>query len=157
MGKNYTVACAQCGKRYDRRYWSGAHGQGYSDIHCSRECSRIDQLEHSKALRNALSTKIATGNLGAGNELLVCVDLLFRGFEVFRTIAQNSKCDLIARKNGTIFTIEVRTAIVAPGPDLRPTCAKRPTDECDVWAIVFPADMRVAYVDKNDNVVALEG
>jgi len=53
---------------------------------------------------------LSVGNKGAISELLVCVDLTKKGFEVFRAVSPACSCDLVARKGDKIFTIEVRTA-----------------------------------------------
>lgn len=50
-----------------------------------------------------------TGQRGAQSELIVSADLLDRGFEVFRSVAQACSCDLIAMKGRKLIRIEVRT------------------------------------------------
>jgi hypothetical protein len=56
--------------------------------------------------------KRSTLSIGAASELIVCVDLLGRGLDVFRSVSQNAKCDVIAldRATGSISRIEVKTA-----------------------------------------------
>ena len=42
---------------------------------------------------------LSTATVGAISELVVCVDLAKKGYEVFRAISPSCSCDLIARKN----------------------------------------------------------
>jgi len=49
--------------------------------------------------------------VGAISELKVAVDLLSIGYHVFRAESSGCPCDLIALKNGKLFTIEVRTIV----------------------------------------------
>ena len=50
------------------------------------------------------------GNLGAMSELMVCADLLKRGFDVYRSVTRTGLFDLIAAKNGIVCRVEVKTA-----------------------------------------------
>ena len=40
---------------------------------------------------------LCSSHLGAGYEYIVCADLLFRGFEVFKNCGPSGKADLVAR------------------------------------------------------------
>jgi Holliday junction resolvase-like predicted endonuclease len=55
---------------------------------------------------------LSRGNTGAVSELVVCADLLKKGYEVFRSVSPSSSCDLIVLKDGKTLTIEVRTGCV---------------------------------------------
>jgi len=61
-----------------------------------------------------LKPKIATGTTGAIGELKVAVDLMSKGFGVFRALSPNASCDLLVIKDGKQFDIEVRTAYKNP-------------------------------------------
>ncbi|MGH7745478.1 MAG: hypothetical protein ACREQ5_11910 [Candidatus Dormibacteria bacterium] len=72
-----------------------------------------------KACRNALAKTpasayphLCTNAIGAIGELRVSVDLLAKGYEVFRAVSPSSSCDLIAIKNGRSLRLEVRTGRV---------------------------------------------
>ncbi len=52
---------------------------------------------------------LSTGTKGAVSELRVAVDLLDRGWEVFRSLSPTCSCDLIARRDGVTVDIEVRS------------------------------------------------
>ena len=45
---------------------------------------------------------------GSARELVVTIDLMRRGFEVFRTVCPNSSFDIVAHKNGFLLRIEVK-------------------------------------------------
>lgn len=53
---------------------------------------------------------VSRKNSGAFAELVICADLLKRGYEVFRSVSAHASCDLLAQKEGRIYRIEVRTA-----------------------------------------------
>jgi hypothetical protein len=76
---------------------------------CSARCSYAFSSKHT---RESAKSQFGTspGTSGAMSELAVSVDLLQKGYEVFRSISPNSRCDLIAWKNSTLLKIEVRTA-----------------------------------------------
>ncbi len=59
-------------------------------------------------LNNYYAGKTAA-TTGAISELRVGIDLLTKGYHVFRSESPNCPCDLVAIKNNKIFTIEVRT------------------------------------------------
>ena len=54
--------------------------------------------------------KITSGNLGAKNELVVAIDLIEKGFNVFRSLTPNAPFDLVAYRNKQLYRIEVKTA-----------------------------------------------
>ena len=49
-------------------------------------------------------------HLGARNELLACAWLLHEGYEVFRNVSPHGPIDLVARRDGEILFIDVKTA-----------------------------------------------
>lgn len=49
------------------------------------------------------------GTKGAAGELIVCVDLLSKGWEVFRAVSPQCSCDLVAHRAGELVRVEVRT------------------------------------------------
>jgi hypothetical protein len=72
---------------------------------CSLECTKV---EGAKGI--VKSWGISCGSLGALAELLASVDLMKRGYEVFRALSPACSCDLIAMKAGVILRVEVRSA-----------------------------------------------
>lgn len=76
--------------------------------------------------------------IGAAHELMVCADLVRRGFHVFRAVSPDTPCDIIAlRSDCQTFRVEVKTAQRQPGGQPRPVTGKRlRTDQHDVLALV---------------------
>ena len=87
--------CVNCKKGY-----LGIHNQ----LYCSQKCLN----ENFGIKRNWEG--ISTGTVGAIQELRVSVDLLSKGYEVFRALSPSCSCDLLVKKNNKFFSIEVRTA-----------------------------------------------
>lgn len=63
-------------------------------------------------IRFPFATTVSTG---AVSELLVCADLLSKGWDVFRSISQCAKCDIIAQSRQTrnIIRVEVKSCSVS--------------------------------------------
>lgn len=77
--------------------------------------------------------------------MLAAVDLLSRGYEVFRSVSQACSCDLIAMKNRRLLRVEVRMAARNPSTG---TLYWPPMDskKADIGAVI--TDMgAVVYVD----------
>lgn len=93
---------------------------------------------------------------GTSRELLVCVDLLDKGFDVFRNVC-GAGCDLVCQKNDLVFFVEVKTINGKPRPGK--TCRTKGTlpfipiygrqlKRCDVAAAVDD-EKHVWYVVKS--------
>ncbi len=94
-GGRMTKTCKNCGKEFQ-----GIHNQHL----CSKECKK-EYLGVHRQLPN-----LSSGTVGAIQELRVSVDLLSKGFDVFRSLSPACSCDLLAKKNNKYYGIEVRTA-----------------------------------------------
>jgi hypothetical protein len=58
--------------------------------------------------------KLPTGTTGALSEMAAAMDLMMRGYEVFRALSPTCSCDLIAAKPGaSALRIEVRTGQIS--------------------------------------------
>jgi len=103
-------------------------------VFCSKNCKNRHyslQAPASQSLRG----KVASGTVGAVQELRVSVDLLLRGYEVFRALSPSSSCDLAATKDGKFLKIEVTTGYISvSGKVLAP---KKLDREFDVLAVVM--------------------
>lgn len=55
------------------------------------------------------SLALSTGSVGAIAEIMVCVELMRCGYDVFRAMSPSSDCDILAVKGEFINKIEVRT------------------------------------------------
>ena len=79
---------------------------------------------------------ISKGTKGAVSELLVCADLLSRGFSVFRSTSQSCDCDLIAQKGNLLLRIEVTTSsTVYKNGSLGVTFKDRDQHKFDILAV----------------------
>ena len=77
----------------------GLFGQKY----CSKEC-------HIKGIgKTSVWKGLPTATVGTIQELRVSVDLLRRGWEVFRALSPSASCDLLILKNNKMIKLEVRT------------------------------------------------
>jgi len=98
QGKGYyrfIFKCIVCGIETN-----GARGQKF----CSDKC-RAEYMGKRSSWKG-----LATGTVGAIQELRVSVDLLSKGYEVFRALSPSCSCDLLALKDKKLVKIEVRTA-----------------------------------------------
>lgn len=74
--------------------------------YCSAKCARVHYQERAGFGRLGLSP----GTAGAVGEMVVCVDLLRQGFEVFRAVSPSCSCDLIALRDKHSWRVEVKQA-----------------------------------------------
>lgn len=119
--------CKNCKKCFTSR--------NKTQIYCSRNCNSFFNA-YEKEFCN-----ITTGTIGAIQELRVSIDLLSRGFEVYRALSPSSSSDLIAKKDNQEFSIEVRTGYVSRnGKIIVPTRNMR----SKIFAVVVSKD-RIVY------------
>ena len=94
-----------------------------------------------------LKTTPSRGNSGAADELIVCADLLSKGYEVFRSVGPNSKADIVARIGSeNVVFIEVRSKFMLVDGTVRVSTAYE-SDNCDLYAIVV--DGQAVYLDRD--------
>lgn len=74
-------------------------------------------------------------NIGMLAELMVCMDLINRGVPVFRAMAPNSPCDLVAIIGGEAKMIEVKVGFIN-GKGNPKVATMRPTCRFDILALV---------------------
>lgn len=118
--------CGVCKKGYQKTY-----GNKY----CSEECRQIN-IDSRKTDHYDLSP----GTIGAINELKVCVDLMIKGFNVFRCMSPNSPHDLIISKDKELLKVEVTTGTRYINGNIQHSPKNH--HDFDVLAIVvFPGDI----------------
>lgn len=92
------AVCEECGKEFEKNRANKRF--------CSRPCTTKSYARHNF---NAIETvHLSNATTGACSELAVSIDLIFRGYQVFRAVSPACHCDLIAEHNGTFLRIEVR-------------------------------------------------
>ena len=96
-----TKACSVCSKQYYGR-------------ENSVTCSHICREERFKKKFGRYSDKsIPSGTVGAMSELAVSMDLMKKGYSVFRALSPACFCDVIAVKGEQVLKIEIRTGYIA--------------------------------------------
>lgn len=92
--------CKHCGKPIPIIRRSDA-------IYCSSDCRQSATKKRYHSL-NPQTTLTPTAS-GAVSEYKVIIDLLHRGFEVFRSVEPGATCDLAILQNGKLLRVEVKT------------------------------------------------
>jgi hypothetical protein len=87
--------CRSCGKSFT--------GRDYRTVFCSRVC----RLGRRK--RVGASVGLSNGTIGTVSELIASVDLLEKGWTVFRSLSPNGFADIVACKGAITLRLEVRT------------------------------------------------
>jgi len=104
---------------------------------CSSYCRRTYYRQKYKVFNFA--PNVNAGTKGAISELLVCADLLIKGFNIFRASSPSCPCDLVAINNGKPYRVEVKTitgclkTYIPPNLDL---------EKFDVLALVYSDEIK---------------
>jgi len=113
------------------------HSRNNSRKYCSYKC-RQDFYKGKYRDFNPFKGN-TPGTTGAISELRVAIDLLSKGFNVFRSMSPNSPCDLAILKNGDLLKIEVRTTFFTASGTLNSTKHKNDDfQNIDHYAWVTP-------------------
>src|ERR1700733_9962221 len=82
-----------------------------SNVFCGKTCRDKSYVELK---RDKLAQDIAPSSRGTIAELMVCSDLLLKGFEVYRAVSPSAKCDIIAvvPSKNVIVRLEVKSSWV---------------------------------------------
>lgn len=114
--------CERCGDRFERYWIPGSPAPVFCEICEATRLVEKSRLETEKiaeqsrrdllALHGSVDhpAHLVPSSLGALNELRACVDLMTRGFHVFRAQSPSCPCDLIAMRESVCYRVEVRTA-----------------------------------------------
>lgn len=123
----FTRTCRQCGKglsKGQRKY-------------CSKKCSATHWRE--KYLRMNPWKGKTSATTGAISELRVAVDLLTKGYNVFRALSPSCPCDLAILKDSQLLKVEVRTShITTTGKIYRNISERDDPKNIDIYAWVLP-------------------
>lgn len=121
--------CVICGHSLD----PGKKGQRGAAKFCSQRCRVMNASRKYRELNPVPS--VPAGKVGAISEYRVVVDLLDKGYDVFRACSSTCSCDLALLKGNKLLRIEVTTGRYGPSGNI--TYAPH-TNEFDVFAIVLP-------------------
>jgi hypothetical protein len=103
-----------------------------------------------------LRTKISPGTVGAIAELAVAVDLMERGYDVFRAVSPACSCDLAVLSGGELLRIEVRTGHLSANGGLYWGATRNDDGRFDVYAVVLHSDPRqIVYLNPDKSHHAL--
>lgn len=104
--------------------------------YCSFECRREGQRRNYQLLNPFLGINRST--TGAISELRVAVDLMSKGYHVFRAMSPACPCDLIIFKESSPSRVQVRTSYMTPSGKVYAHRDKRDhTKKIDVYAFVL--------------------
>ena len=124
--KLLTKKCVYCGTPFNAK--SVRHK------YCSEECAHGD---FARTYRTSNKTPmLPTATTGTINELRVSLDLLNKGYEVFRPLTPNCSCDLAILKNSKLTRIEVTTGRYSQTGKV--TYPPHKQEYYDIFAIVLP-------------------
>jgi hypothetical protein len=99
-----TELCAHCGAAFTPKSYRHA----YCRVACQGAAIKARNIIPSFDLGDVQVTK---GTRGAISELRVAVDLMSKGFHVFRAMSSSCPCDLVVWKSGGPFVkVEVKSA-----------------------------------------------
>ncbi len=112
---------------------------------CSEKCSRKEKYKRHRLI-NPERLPFASGTVGAIKELQVSVDLMRKGYHVFRALSAHCPCDLMAFKNEKIFKIEVKTGTKLQSGKVH--WDKTGVKSLDIWAVYYGKN-ELSYFDKN--------
>lgn len=106
-------------------------------VYCDRFCAN----RHKKSLNP--NKGMASGHVGAMNEMKTCCDLIKRGFEVFRSVSPANGVDLvIIDENKKTLRVEVTTGRYLPSGAI--TYTTHDNEKYDIIAVV--TDKEIKYI-----------
>lgn len=113
-------------------------------IYCSPKCQRIRNKRVARAL-NPGPVQRCTSDTGALSELLVCADLMKRGFEVFRAVSPAATCDMVVLSGKSTLRIQVKTANRLPRGGISYPAPKY-ANQHDHVAAVLISENSITYI-----------
>lgn len=104
-----TKLCSGCGKEYIPRFNIRTKKLIENQKYCSPKCrTTFNRASWSRGLSSSV--------VGAIAELLVCLDLMKKGYEVFRNLSPCGINDIVAYKNKKYCGIDVKSMHTMPSP-----------------------------------------
>jgi len=76
---------------------------------CNRKCYNSLMRKKRDLINERMN--VPSSVVGAIAEYRVCIDLLLKGFDVFKNISLQGRCDLVIVKERSIFAVEVTTGV----------------------------------------------
>lgn len=119
-------------------------------IYCSNDCNK----KYTPKLSGGITEKLCTGTIGVIGELVISIDLLKKGYNVYRALSPSSNGDLIAEKNNIFCKIEVRTGRQRL-LDNAYFFGKRKKDNAEIYAVVIHGHNKIFYCNKNNQEIQM--
>jgi len=126
------INCLECGKPLTE---TKIRRNG---LYCNRACGNQGVKREYKEANPSLG--LSTGTVGALAELLVAVDLMRLGFEVFRAMSPACSCDLSILKDKKLWRVEVKTGYRRVNDKLYYQPSKKHPHRAEILAIVVHSD-----------------
>jgi hypothetical protein len=127
----FAKICDQCGTEFTAITRLGRY--------CGHTCSAKHWQNRNMLPSLGAENGISKQNVGALNELRVSIDLLQRGYHVFRALSPACPCDLIAfAPDGKALMIEVKTAYARGDKVYVPGAQKLANHRFDILALALP-------------------
>jgi len=101
--------------------------------------------------REGLLKDIPTGTVGAIGEMVVAVDLMKKGYSVFRALSPHCFCDLVAYRGNDSYKIECRTGYRNIRTDSI-SFPKTIRDGVDIFAVYVMSDDKVYYFGRDGQI-----
>jgi hypothetical protein len=118
---------------------------------CSPECRKREQIKYKRSAYGE-NYKLSASTKGALSEMIVCSDLLKRGYYVFRSITPNSPYDVVAEKNGRTYRVEITTGRRGISGSLWYNKHNDRRDRFDVVAVWSPLENEITYTPELDEL-----
>ena len=116
---------------------------------CGDKCRKEYRLYMSGRTGN--NSLLPSGTVGCISEILISVDMMNRGYSVFRALSPACFCDLIAVKDGHSLRIECRTAYKNKTGNL--CFSKEKHGEIDIFALYVPKNNEFIYLENDAKTI----
>lgn len=146
--KKRLLRCNQCNK-----YIGCAETIGQPLVYCADKCRKRVKLEAEQTESfELIDVSLCAGTKGAYAELLACAVLLGRGYDVYRSVSPNARCDLVIIKKGRMLKIEVRTG--RSGDDSI-SFTRKDRDNADFYAVYHlkAGQPQIAFIKRRKMVL----
>ena len=136
--KPFRITCMQCGGPIPPKRQNS--NTKYCSDKCQKRASNIKYRLHRKlhpkpTIKLEGSGTLSTFALGSVGESMACIDLIKKGYQVFKAFLPGQLCDLVILKDNKFETTEVRVGRIRSGGGMEYT---KPKTKVDVIAVVLP-------------------
>lgn len=122
--------CKLCGKEIPKK--RAVHRA----LYCSDAC-RQKYLRKLYKIKNPRAQNTSTATKGAISELRVAIDLLYKGYGVFRALSPSCPCDLAILEGDKLIRVEVKTAYYTSNTNNIQYPAPIKSEKYDILALVL--------------------